>query len=146
MHTSVRFIILSLLVTALISLGIARAEGVPCPAHCGIGVEPAAADQAGHPCCDGPAGKVADDAGPLNDGQSPQPAACGHCYLFPGSNERGDVAMGLNPAGVDTAFGFSSLAGYLIAHPSPAGLPIRPLPPRLRKAPDLFTRNCSFLI
>jgi len=146
MHTSIRFIVLPLLVAAMVSLGIARAWGIACPPECSLGAEPAAAAQAGHSCCDGPRGEAADGAWPWNGGKPLQPAGCAHCSLYPGSSEMDDITMGSAPAGIEALWGHSGPAGIASVEPSPSAIPERPLYPRLRKAPDLFTRNCSFLI
>jgi hypothetical protein len=136
-----RSLFISLLVAALVSLGIGQAAADVCPPVCDhcrpVSTAPS--------CCDDMGGASGSQQQPANAGEKRQ-ADCEHGLFCSGNIEQSDVAAGLTAPGPELVALFSDPGQTGSSHCSVFSATTWLKAPPPGKRPALYTLNCSFLI
>lgn len=142
----VRKFLLLFLMVAVVGLGIAQARGDLCPPGCDHCQAVRVVQPDRHACC-----QEQDEAaaGPLTAraAELPKAAGCEHDGLSClASRQLPDALAGTAYPSVDLHSLVLPGAGPVLPRLTESSIAFLPKGPPLRRAPDLYTRNCSFLI
>lgn len=142
----IRLLFALLLTAGLVNLGVAMASG-GCPpgcAHCDVvAVAPV---QDGHGCCDTTAGGSPAAASPAGTETAKSPADCGRGLSCLTPEEYTNSVAGVSCPEPDLTETQPVLVAFASTSSPMVSVKTRPMTPTLAKDPDLYTRNCAFLI
>lgn len=135
-------LLISLLVAAIVSLGIAQATTGVCPpncAHCSAVVVPPS-------CCEDMGGFQNSTHIPGKADERKQQASCDHGFSCFRSSEPVEVIVSLSDSNPEFDAIFSEMISFSLAKYHETYITLSLYSPPLKKSPSLYTLNCSFLI